>query len=172
MAGGGPLPVREYASVAEMRQHAADVRARLFSVQPLQAPALKAWSEPKIEEQGFFAPHAAHSRGSKKAVSHPMVRLLSRVARGTGVTVTDLRSHRRQSDVVKARHILFYVARMLTPYSYPEIGRRTGGKDHTSVMHGVSRVQAVVDRLNIKLPKSRVGMAKALWAADWSEASK
>ncbi|MBP30453.1 helix-turn-helix domain-containing protein [Methylobacterium sp.] len=178
MAGGAPLPVREYASAEEMRRHAAEVRARLFSMPPPQvriavkSATAKRWTQPKVQEVRFISPEAARFRRVKKNTPHPMVRLLSRVARATGVSVTDIRSDRRQADVIKARHILYYVARTLTTYSLPEIGRRSGGKDHTSVLHGVRRVQAVVDRLNIQLPKSRVAMAKVLWEADWTAGAK
>ncbi|MGE8129042.1 helix-turn-helix domain-containing protein [Methylobacterium sp. NPDC080182] len=185
MSGGGPLPVREYQSADQLRRDAAALRARMFAPRPAPPPVSKPRFEPQVKREGFIPPKPAvpqdfndlpagraARRSVKKNASHPMVRLMSRVARATGITVTDIRSDRRQANVVKARQILFYVARTLTTYSLPEIGRRSGGKDHTTVLHGVRRVQAVVDRLDIELPKSRVAMAKVLWAADWSERSK
>lgn len=175
MAGGGPIPVREYASVAEMRQHAAEVHARLYGIRPMpsrapeQAPALNGWAQPKVQEIGFIPPEAYRTGRVKKNSAHPLTRLIGKVSRATGITVTDIRSDRRPADVVKARFIFYYVAKTLATYSLPEIGRRSGGKDHTSVLNGVRRVQAVVDRLNIELPRSRFAMAKALWVLDWSK---
>lgn len=184
MTGGAPLPVREYFSANQLQRDAAALRARLFAPRPAPSPVPKPRLEPQVKREGFIPPKAAvpedfHeipaeriARRVQRNIPHPMIRLMSRVARATGVTVTDLRSDRRPADVVKARHILFYVARTLTTYSLPEIGRRSGGKDHTSVLHGVRRVQAIVDRLNIQLPKSRVAMAKVLWEADWTAGAK
>jgi hypothetical protein len=156
-----------------MRQHAADVRARLYGLQPVpvrapaQPPAPNGWAQPKIQEIGFIPPEAYRTGRVNKNSAHPIARLLAKVSRATGITITDLRSGRRQADVVKARFIFYYAAKALTSYSLPEIGRRSGGKDHTSVLNGVRRVQAVVDRLDIELPRSRFAMAKALWEADW-----
>lgn len=181
MTTGAPLSVREYTDADQLRRDAAALRARMFAPRPVAEPAPKERFEARVNRNSFIPPKAARPQdfyevmaklsacgAVRKNRSHPMVRLLSRVARATGVTVTDIRSERRPVDVVKARQIVFYVARTMTTYSLPEIGRRCGGRDHTTVLHGVRRVQAVVDRLNIKLPKSRVALAKVLWAADWT----
>ena len=61
------------------------------------------------------------------------------VAKYFNVSMNDLMSPRRLAQVVRARQIGFYLARKLTRQSLPDIGRRFGGKDHTTVLHG-SRV--------------------------------
>ncbi|MET4529167.1 helix-turn-helix domain-containing protein [Bradyrhizobium sp. JR18.2] len=61
------------------------------------------------------------------------------VAKHFKVSANDLDSSRRISKIVIPRQIGFYLARKLTTRSLPEIGRRFGGKDHTTVLHG-SRV--------------------------------
>lgn len=48
----------------------------------------------------------------------------------------------RKPDVVRARKIYYFVARMTTPYSLPMIGRAVGLRDHTTVMSGVASVKA------------------------------
>jgi len=68
--------------------------------------------------------------------------LLSLVSKVTGVKQTELRSQRRDQTIVRARHIFFHAARNLTERSYPEIGRHLGGRDHTTVMHGVKKIKA------------------------------
>lgn len=66
------------------------------------------------------------------------VKLIVRaVAAATGVSEIDIASQRRQADIVAARHAVCWIARHLTRHSYPTIGARLGGRDHTTVMHGV-----------------------------------
>lgn len=59
---------------------------------------------------------------------------------------SDMVGHRRQKEVVLARHIAMYLLRTDYKFSYPEIGRELGGKDHTTVMYGVDRVSRERDR--------------------------
>ncbi|MEN6302287.1 MAG: helix-turn-helix domain-containing protein [Armatimonadia bacterium] len=59
-----------------------------------------------------------------------------------GVSITDLRSERRHAKSVRARQIYFFVARKLTPRSLPAIGREAGDRDHSTVLHGVRKVEA------------------------------
>lgn len=55
-------------------------------------------------------------------------------------SLLEMDSARRTADVVKPRQIAMYLARHLTLNSYPQIGRYTGGKDHTTVIHAVRRI--------------------------------
>lgn len=59
------------------------------------------------------------------------------VARVCGVSVSVMAGPKRYQPEVKARFIYYWIARNYTPRSYPEIGRAVGGKDHSTVMHGV-----------------------------------
>jgi chromosomal replication initiator protein len=54
--------------------------------------------------------------------------------------LTDLLSARRAREVARPRQVAMYLAKKLTPRSLPEIGRRFGGRDHTTVMHAVKRI--------------------------------
>jgi chromosomal replication initiator protein len=49
-------------------------------------------------------------------------------------------SARRARNVARPRQVAMYLAKQLTSRSLPEIGRRFGNRDHTTVMHAVSRV--------------------------------
>jgi chromosomal replication initiator protein len=53
----------------------------------------------------------------------------------------DLESPNRSRSIVRPRQIAMFLARLLTPRSYPEIGRRFGNRDHTTVMHAVETIQ-------------------------------
>jgi chromosomal replication initiation ATPase DnaA len=56
-----------------------------------------------------------------------------------GITRDDLLSARRTREVVRPRQIAMAVAKALTLHSLPEIGRRFGGRDHTTVLHAVRK---------------------------------
>ena len=58
-----------------------------------------------------------------------------------GLKLADLLSPRRAREVARPRQVAMYLAKKLTPRSLPEIGRRFGGRDHTTVMHGVKRIE-------------------------------
>jgi chromosomal replication initiator protein len=63
-----------------------------------------------------------------------------KVADYYGLRLSDLLSERRSRDVARPRQIAMYLAKKLTPRSLPEIGRRFGNRDHTTVMHAVKKV--------------------------------
>ncbi|MGQ0520931.1 MAG: chromosomal replication initiator protein DnaA [Actinomycetota bacterium] len=64
-----------------------------------------------------------------------------------GVTVEELCGYGRTGRVVLARQAAMYVCRTLTEDSLPAIGRAFGGRDHTTVLHAVRKIeQLVVDR--------------------------
>ncbi len=63
-----------------------------------------------------------------------------RVATHFNVSRADLLSSRRTAAVVMPRQIAMYLAKSLTLRSLPEIGRRFGGRDHTTVLHAVRKI--------------------------------
>ena len=66
------------------------------------------------------------------------------VARQYNVSRADLLSSRRTANVVRPRQIAMYLAKTLTLRSLPEIGRRFGGRDHTTVLHAVRKIEGLV----------------------------
>jgi len=67
------------------------------------------------------------------------------VARHFNVSKADLLSSRRTRTIVRPRQIAMYLAKMLTPRSLPEIGRRFGGRDHTTVLHAVRKIEELIE---------------------------
>lgn len=53
----------------------------------------------------------------------------------------EMSSARRAREVARPRQIAMYLAKQLTPRSLPEIGRRFGGRDHTTVIHAVRQIE-------------------------------
>jgi chromosomal replication initiator protein len=64
------------------------------------------------------------------------------VSRHFGVSRNDILSERRHRSVVWPRQIGMYLAKQLTSRSLPEIGRRFGGRDHTTVLHAIRKIDA------------------------------
>ena len=63
------------------------------------------------------------------------------VATHYNIKVSDMHSARRARTIARPRQVAMYLAKKLTSKSLPEIGRSFGGKDHTTVMHAVKRVE-------------------------------
>jgi len=66
------------------------------------------------------------------------------VSRHYNVSKADLLSSRRTRTIVRPRQVAMYLAKVLTPRSLPEIGRRFGGRDHTTVLHAVRKIEGLV----------------------------
>ncbi len=65
------------------------------------------------------------------------------VATHFNVSRADILSSRRTANVVRPRQIAMYLAKVLTLRSLPEIGRRFGGRDHTTVLHAVRKIEGL-----------------------------
>lgn len=68
------------------------------------------------------------------------------VSKHFDVSVNEICSKRRAQRYAKPRHFAMYLAKQLTAHSLPEIGRKFGGRDHTTVMHAVRRVDDLIVR--------------------------
>jgi chromosomal replication initiator protein len=64
-----------------------------------------------------------------------------RVAEHYAIRLSDMHSARRARAVARPRQVAMYLAKQLTTRSLPEIGRKFGGRDHTTVMHAVKRIE-------------------------------
>jgi chromosomal replication initiator protein len=69
-----------------------------------------------------------------------------RVAEHFNIRISDMHSARRARSVARPRQVAMYLAKQLTSRSLPEIGRKFGGRDHTTVMHAVRKVDELRDR--------------------------
>ncbi len=69
-----------------------------------------------------------------------------KVAEHYSIRLTDMSSARRARAVARPRQVAMFLAKQLTSRSLPEIGRKFGNRDHTTVMHAVSRVSELMQR--------------------------
>jgi chromosomal replication initiator protein len=88
------------------------------------------------EAQSFLRPHM---RGGEKRITVDEIQKM--VADYFKLKQADLLSERRTRAVARPRHVAMYLAKQLTTRSYPDIGRRFGGRDHTTVLHAVKRIE-------------------------------
>jgi chromosomal replication initiator protein len=64
-----------------------------------------------------------------------------RVAHHYGIKVAEIKSAKRMKALVLPRQIAMYLSRQLTSFSYPEIGNRFGGKDHSTIIHAIKKIE-------------------------------
>jgi chromosomal replication initiator protein len=81
----------------------------------------------------------AHSRYTGQV--RPSVDKIQRAtAKQFGISMEEMLSKRRARAIARPRQVAMYLAKMLTTRSLPDIGRRFGGRDHTTVIHAVKRI--------------------------------
>jgi Bacterial dnaA protein helix-turn-helix len=152
------VQLREFTSGAEMMAHYAQLRAKRLAVvapvtapveKPIQMPTIKPWELSRLrkfrrsiielqpDESFPHPPLGPRSPGYEITVSD----VLQAVCREFDMKRIDLMSARRTANIVLPRQVVMYLAKTLTPFSLPHIGRRLGGKDHTTVLHAVRKIE-------------------------------
>lgn len=137
---------------AELIERYAEARQRLWG-ETVPAPRRHLLTSPKPEPHRFpeatrrmaKMPKIIHARttGGNEVLPLPDAErwkaIISEVCEKYGIDWIELASHRRSVPAVIARHEAMYRMRHETVMSLPAIGRRLGGRDHTSVIHGIRR---------------------------------
>jgi hypothetical protein len=62
-----------------------------------------------------------------------------------GIAESEMRSQRRDMPIARIRQVAMYLAKTMTAKSMPEIGRRFGGRDHTTALHAVRRIASLLE---------------------------
>ena len=99
-------------------------------VQPWRGPAISPAERPSVADANLPT----------------MAEIAAVVTKATGFTMADIKSERRSASLVSARHLLVWMLRALTPASTPRIGRFIGGRDHTTIVHAVQKMRALIER--------------------------
>ncbi len=103
-----------------------------------------------IARQSYAAGKRAGERAAVRRVTAllnspagPAITEIQRaVADAFGTDLAEMKSQRRARAVAWPRHVAMYLARQMTPHSLPMIGRHFGGRDHTTVMHAIHKVES------------------------------
>jgi len=139
---GRPLGIRGLSARAEVLQFLADrftdsVRELEGALNTLVASLGANISRAGLDEvQAILRPHL---RGGERRVTIDEIQKAT--AEHFGLKQADLISERRNRAVARPRQAAMWVAKQLTTRSLPDIGRRFGGRDHTTVLHAVRRIE-------------------------------
>ncbi len=111
--------------------------------------AYRLTNEPITVERAEFIVRDLMSSAEPKRIK--IDDILKMVTKHFGVNRSDLLSNRRNRSIVRPRQIGMYLAKNLTSRSLPEIGRRFGNRDHTTVLHAIRKVeQLMADDMSLK----------------------
>jgi chromosomal replication initiator protein len=69
-----------------------------------------------------------------------------KVSEHYNIRTSEMHSSRRVRSLARPRQVAMYLAKRLTTHSLPEIGRKFGGRDHTTVMHAVKKIEELCER--------------------------
>jgi len=72
--------------------------------------------------------------------------VLKAVSKYCHISIADLKSKKRTKPVVLGRQIAFYVMKKCTPHSLQIIGQFMGGKDHSTVLHAISKIELLIKK--------------------------
>lgn len=104
--------------------------------------AVRLTAEPiTVEHAEFIVRDLMSSIEPKRIKIDDILRIVSK---HFGVNRADLLSNRRNRSIVRPRQIGMYLAKSLTSRSLPEIGRRFGNRDHTTVLHAIRKVEQLM----------------------------
>ena len=78
-------------------------------------------------------------RAADRRISIEEIQL--RVSQHYNIKISEMHSPRRSRSVARPRQVAMYLAKILTPCSLPQIGRKFGNRDHTTVMHAVRKIE-------------------------------
>jgi chromosomal replication initiator protein len=77
--------------------------------------------------------------------------ILKTVAGKLNVKMSDIKSHKKNKNLVFARQIAMYLSRRMTSASFPDIGEKIGGRDHSTVIYACNKMKKVMEEdLNVK----------------------
>ena len=71
--------------------------------------------------------------------------IIKTVAGKMNVKIADIKAHNKNKNLVLARQIPMYLARKLTTFSYPDIGQKIGGRDHSTVIYANNKILNAID---------------------------
>jgi len=71
--------------------------------------------------------------------------IIKKISSHFNIKISDMKSAKRLKAVVLPRQIAMYLSRQLTSSSYPEIGDRFGGKDHSTIIHAIRKIEKLIE---------------------------
>lgn len=119
------------------RQITSNVRELEMALHRIAAHAALLGGAITLQTTEFVLRDALRAKEQKITIEE----IQSRVAAHYNIKTAELSSSRRARAVVRPRHVAMYLAKQLTSRSLPEIGRKFGKRDHTTVMYAIRRIE-------------------------------
>ena len=147
----GLIEVKKFTSAAEMMAAHAATRNRLLYGQPVKrtlAPVVTA-PEPAPERE-WFLQHDAHVNAravfllAQLTVRVRAIPLIKEMCSAYGYSYDEICSQRKNRPLALARQKMMWVVKQVTLFSYPEIGRKFGGRDHTTAIHAIKKIDSLI----------------------------
>jgi chromosomal replication initiator protein len=118
------------------------------NIRELEGALIRVTAYASLNRVAVTVPMAQQQLSDLLSDTRPRVRsgpeLLDEIAGHLGYNVDALKGKSRQRPLVTARQIAMYLFRDLTDLSYPAIAREFGGRDHTTVIHAVDKIQRLM----------------------------
>lgn len=162
------LATIEYTDANQMLADYAARRRRMFQPRPEPVSAPEPAAEqirPKVLVFPVSRPVTVDEVVARYRYAHPRCKLFASeritktrdgftdgatilriIVKHTGVTLVDIASDRRRASIVRVRQIACWLMRHHTTMSYPMIGAKLGGRDHTTVLHAVRKIDDLRER--------------------------
>lgn len=168
----------DLSTYAGQANHYAAVKARLGVVQhvatvrrfPPTEKAVEAVSAPSqpVERDFLFVAVPADPDAVERSIFLPQWKqIVGEVARKHNVSVQEIVGGQRTDRIVQARHECCYRLSHETSMSLPQIGRRLGGRDHTTILHGIRRYARFLETgvWNTRPPMPKGVTVSEFWTA-------
>jgi chromosomal replication initiator protein len=142
-----------------------------IDLSPAVAQYIASHVESNIRElEGFLVRISAYSSLTNRKIDLDLVRevlkklvkhnnkedvsveeIIKVVANRMNVKIADIKAHNKNKNLVLARQISMYLARKLTNFSFPDIGQKVGGRDHSTVIYANKKISQTIDSdVNLK----------------------
>jgi len=153
------IAVADLRTADDFRRHAKALRERrkMWAARsaptPEPQPVAKIIWDPQfsfpLPQKEIVARYLAWLEQADETAALPPAPSVEKIIRVVGtyfvISANDILSQTREARVTRPRQVAMWLARKLTPRSMPEIGRYIGGRDHTTVLHAVRKVNQVME---------------------------
>ena len=110
---------------------------------PIKIEVIPTFSYPRTLKE-IVEELTAYEEAERGPIKLSIKTIIEMTAQQFGVSPIDITSARRTQNIVVPRQLAMYLAKTFTGRSLPEIGRQFGGRDHTTVLHSVRKIDRIL----------------------------
>lgn len=139
------------AKAAELAERKTRLALTAVPIAALEAPLINTPAVQVVHSGAEVDPETVNwfvvLASAPRHADYPTIREIQvAVCKHYGVKLSELLSKRRTADIVGPRQVAMFLCKRLTPHSLPQVGRRFGGRDHTTVLHAVNKMKHLETR--------------------------